>query len=301
MLTNNWSWYVITLAVLNIIFMVWLLMATNKKNDIDETDTTGHKWDGIEELNNPLPRWWLGLFIITIIFAVVYLYFYPGLGNYEGSFKWTQQSQFETELAENRKKQDAYFVEFSDLDVNALANNAKAMDTAERLFLNNCSACHGSSAQGAKGFPNLVDDDWLYGGDAKEIVASIANGRAGVMPNLSLGGKAEVLARYVQHLSGKTASPFVVEKGPDMFVVCTACHGPEGKGNHALGAPNLVDDIWLHGSSTNEIVAVLRNGKQGNMPSFSSLLSTIEIKLLAAYVMSLNSTELQKKIVSNAE
>ena len=301
MLSNSWSWYVITLAVLNIIFMVWLLLATNKKNDIDESDTTGHKWDGIEELNNPLPRWWLGLFIITIIFAVVYLYFYPGLGNYEGSLKWSQQSQFETEVAENRVKQDAYFVEFADLDVNALASSDKAMDTAERLFLNNCSACHGSAAQGAKGFPNLVDDDWLWGGDAKSIIASIENGRAGVMPNLGLGSKVEVLARYVQHLSGETVSPFVLEKGPDMFVICAACHGPQGQGNQALGAPNLTDDIWLHGGSTNEIAAILRNGKIGNMPSFSSLLSEIEIKLLAAYVMSLNSTAPRDKALSKAQ
>jgi cytochrome c oxidase cbb3-type subunit 3 len=291
MLSNSWSWYVIVLAVLNIVFMVWLLMATNKDNGIDKTDTTGHKWDGIEELNNPLPRWWLGLFIITIIFAAVYLYFYPGLGNYQGSLKWSQTSQFSAEVAANLEKQNAYFKEFADLKIDALSSNAIAMDTAERLFLNNCSACHGSSAQGAKGFPSLIDNDWLYGGDANAILTSIKSGRSGVMPNLALGNKANVLAQYVQHLSGKEVTPFVLEKGPSMFAVCTACHGQDGKGNHALGAPNLTDDIWLHGNTTAEITAILRNGKQGNMPSFSSLLSEIEMKLLAAYVMSLNKSK----------
>lgn len=295
MLSNSWSWYVIALAVLNIIGMVWLLVITNKDNGIDKTDTTGHKWDDIEELNNPLPRWWLGLFIITIIFAAAYLYLYPGLGSYEGSLKWSQMSQFEQEVIQNRAKQDDYFAEFAALDVNALGTNSKAMDTAERLFLNNCAACHGSAAQGAKGFPNLVDHDWLYGGSGDTIVASIRNGRAGNMPNLALGSKTTVLARYVQSLSGKEASPYVLEKGPSLFAVCAACHGPEGKGNQALGAPNLTDDIWLHGGSINEIESVLRNGKKSNMPSFSSLLSETEIKLLAAYVLSLNSPKTEAK------
>lgn len=290
MLSNSWSWYVIILAVLNIFGMVWLLVITNRDNGIDKTDTTGHQWDDIEELNNPLPRWWLGLFILTIIFAAVYLYLYPGLGNYEGSLKWSQTSQFEAEVVKNKEKQDRYFSEFSGLDVNALSTNAKAMDTAERLFLNNCSACHGSAAQGAKGFPNLVDQDWLYGGDPDAIIASIANGRAGNMPNLALGAKATILARYVQHLSGTEVSPYVMEKGPELFGVCAACHGPEGKGNQAIGAPNLTDNIWLHGGTTPEIEKVLRNGIQANMPSFSSLLSDTEIKLLAAYVMSINTS-----------
>lgn len=290
MLSNSWSWYVIVLAVLNMAGMVWLLVITNKDNGIDDSDTMGHQWDGIEELNNPLPRWWLGLFIITIVFSVLYLYLYPGLGNYEGSLKWSQTSQFDAELEKNREKQNNYFDEFVDLDVVALSSNAKAMDTAERLFLNNCSACHGSSAKGAKGFPNLTDNDWLYGSDPDTIIASIENGRAGNMPNLALGKKVGVLARYVQHLSGQEATPYVKEKGPSLFAICASCHGPEGKGNQAIGAPNLTDDIWLHGSSTQEISSILINGKKGNMPSFSSLLSTIEIKLLAAYVVSLSAT-----------
>ena len=287
MMTNGWSWYVIALVVLNILAMVWLLIATSKGNDIAESDTTGHKWDGIEELNNPLPRWWLGLFIITIIFAGIYLYIYPGLGNYQGSLGWSQTSQFDDAMAANRLKQDAYFAGLVDLDIPALATNDKAMDTAERLFLNNCATCHGSDAHGAKGFPNLTDEDWLYGNNAETIVQTLTNGRAGVMPNLAISEtNISVLAHYVKGLAGEQATEFVMEKGRTLFGVCAACHGPQGRGNQQLGAPNLTDNIWLHGSSITDISAVLRNGKQGNMPSFKSLLSENEIKLLAAYVYS---------------
>lgn len=287
MLSSGWSWYVIALAVLNIVAMLWLLVATNKDNGVDKSETMGHAWDGIEELNNPLPRWWLGLFIITIIFAGIYLYLYPGLGNYEGSLGWSQTSQFESAVIKNRERQNIFFSDLRDLDVASLKNNAVAMNTAERLFLNNCATCHGSAAQGAKGFPNLIDNDWLYGGSAENIVASIKNGRAGEMPKFA---NSQVLARYVQHLAGQEVSQFVKQKGESLFAVCAACHGKDAKGNQSLGAPNLTDNIWLHGSSTNEIAAVVRNGKQGNMPSFSSLLSDIEIDLLAAYVLSIGST-----------
>ena len=288
MMSNGWSWYVIALVVLNILGMVWLLVITNKNNDIDESDTTGHKWDGIEELNNPLPRWWLGLFIATIIFSVIYLYIYPGLGNYQGSIGWSQTSEFNQAMAANRSKQDAFFTEFVDLDVPALSTNDKAMETAERLFLNNCSTCHGSKAQGAKGFPNLTDSDWLYGSDADTILQTITNGRAGVMPDLALPeANVGVLAYYVQGLAGGEITDFAREKGKTLFVICASCHGQDGKGNQQLGAPNLTDNIWLHGSRISEISSILRNGKQGNMPSFKTLLSENEIKLLAAYVVSL--------------
>lgn len=289
MMSSSWSWYVIALVTLNIAAMVWLLMATSKDNGVDEADTTGHKWDGIEELNNPLPRWWLGLFIITIIFSVVYLYLYPGLGNYAGSLNWSQTSQFEDSLALNRAKQDTFFAEFADLDIPALAATPKAMATAERLFLNNCATCHGSDAYGAKGFPNLIDDDWLYGGDPDNILTTITNGRAGIMPNLAITpGNATILARYVQGLAGMDVTDHVKERGKSLFVVCTSCHGVDAKGNQLLGAPNLTDDIWLYGSHVSEIESLLINGVQGNMPSFSTLLSENEIKLLAAYVISLN-------------
>lgn len=287
-MSNSWSIYIIVLAVGNIVAMLWLLLATSKNKGGEESDTTGHKWDGIEELNNPLPRWWFGLFILTIVYSVAYLYFYPGLGSYKGSLEWTQINQFEAAVAENRAKQSAFFAEFKGLDIPALAKNEKAMRTGERLFANNCATCHGSDAGGAKGFPNLRDNDWLYGGDPQSILTSLQGGRAGVMPNLNLSeSHVAVLAEYVQFLAGKEVTEFVQQKGRERFVVCASCHGPEGKGNQQLGAPNLTDSIWLHGSSTPEIEHILRNGVQGNMPSFSSLLSADEIRLLAAYVLSL--------------
>ncbi|RBP50699.1 cytochrome-c oxidase, cbb3-type subunit III [Arenicella xantha] len=289
-MTSFWSTFIIVLAVGNILAMVWLLFATSRSNGIDESDTTGHKWDGIEELNNPLPRWWLGLFILTIIFAGVYLVLYPGLGSYEGTLSWSQQDQFIEARNENRAKQSAFFAEFADASITELAEIPKAMETGERLFANNCASCHGSAGRGAKGFPNLTDDDWLYGSSPETILASITNGRAGVMPNLNLDGSAvTVLALYVQHLAGKQdVTDFAIEKGKALFGVCMACHGPEGKGNQALGAPNLTDQVWLHGPRSSDIEHVLRHGKQGNMPSFKASLSKDEIRLLAAYVTSLS-------------
>ncbi len=287
-MTSFWSIFIIVLAVGNILAMVWLLFATSRSNGIDESDTTGHKWDGIEELNNPLPRWWLWLFVITIIFSGIYLYLYPGLGSYQGSLGWSQVGEYEQAKAANRAKQSEYFAEFKGMDLNTLAGNTKAMSTGERLFANNCATCHGSDARGAKGFPNLVDDDWLYGGTGEAILTSITNGRAGVMPNLNLKrADVAVLAHYVKFLSGAEATEHVQIEGKKRFGLCAACHGADAKGNLALGAPNLTDDIWLHGASISEIEQVLLYGVQGNMPSFQAALSDDEIRLLAAYVLSL--------------
>jgi len=289
MLSNGWGWFVIVLVVGNIIGMVWLLLATSKSNGTDDSATTGHQWDGIEELNNPLPRWWLWLFVITIVYSVIYLYLYPGMGNYEGSLGWTQQSQYQQSLAENRSKQDQFFAEFSELDIPALAKNAKAMNTGERLFLNNCATCHGSDARGAKGYPNLTDNDWLYGDSPEVIQTTIRNGRAGIMPDMGLdAGKASILAYYLKGLAGEQITDYVRDEGKALFAVCAACHVLEGKGNQALGAPNLTDDIWLHGSRIADIETIIEQGIQSKMPSFEALLSENEIKLLSAYVTSLN-------------
>lgn len=290
-MTDSWSIFIIVLTVGNILAMLWLLLATSRSNGIDQADTTGHKWDDIEELNNPLPRWWLWLFVGTIIFSLVYLYLYPGLGSYAGSLGWSQQSQYQQAKSLNSQAQSDFFAEFSDLDITQLSANRKAMETGERLFANNCATCHGSGGRGAKGFPNLADDDWLYGDSPQAILSSIENGRAGVMPDLGLTGtQAAVLARYVKHLSGETGiTQHVIESGPDRFAVCAACHGADGKGNQQLGAPNLTDDIWLHGGRIADIEAVLLDGKQGNMPSFANALNENERKLLAAYVLSLSS------------
>ncbi len=291
-MSSFWSWLIIILVVGNILGMLWLLIATSKSGEQDDQETTGHEWDGITELNNPLPRWWFGLFIITIIFSGAYLYLYPGLGSYQGSLGWSQVGAFEQAKEAAEQDQLKVFSAYQDLSIEELASNPNANGTGARLFANNCSTCHGSVGQGALGFPNLADQDWLYGGSPDQILSSIKNGRAGNMPNLNLKpADVAVLARYLKYLSGEQVSDHVRETGQRRFTVCAACHGSDAKGNIALGAPNLTDDIWLHGSQVSQIEAVLRHGVQGNMPSFSSLLNDEEIRLLAAYVLSLSKQE----------
>lgn len=287
-MSNSWSWFVIILVLLNILAMVWLLMATSSADQPSHEDEAPHEWDGIQELNNPLPRWWYWLFMITIVYSLGYLYLYPGLGNYAGSLGWTQMSQFEEKQTLNRGKQDAFFANYADLSLPELAANQTAMQSGQRLFLNNCATCHGSAGQGAKGFPKLTDDDWLIDGKPETIYNAIANGRQGIMPNLGLSNaNVVVLAQYVQSFSGKEVTDFVLEKGPGLFQVCAACHGADGTGNSLLAAPNLTDDIWTHGGRTQDIEYVIANGIQANMPSFSQLLSESEMRLLAAYVLSI--------------
>lgn len=289
-MSNFWSIFIIVLVVGNILAMVWLLFSTSRSNDLDDDVTTGHKWDGIEELNNPLPRWWLGLFVITIIFGVAYLYVYPGLGSYEGSFGWTQEKEYQEAMQANTAKREAFYSEFADSAIPELADNERAMQAAERLFVNNCATCHGSDGGGAKGFPNLTDADWLYGNEPATLVSTLENGRAGVMPDLNLSETdVAILSYYVKHLAGQEATEHVQREGKKRFATCAACHGVDGSGNKALGAPNLTDSIWLHGGRIADIETILRNGIQGNMPSFKSTLTKVEIDLLAAYVLAISS------------
>ncbi len=290
-MSTFWSIFVIVLVVGNIVGIAWLLLATAKGADPSDPKTTGHEWDGIQELNNPLPRWWLGLFIITIVYGVGYLYFYPGLGSFAGSLGWTQEGQYEQAKQENDERKSEFYSEFKEIDIPTLATNAKAMDSAGRLFANNCATCHGSDGGGAKGFPNLRDSDWLYHNTPEALVSTITNGRAGVMPNLNLSpADVTVMAYYVKHLSGEPASEHVQLEGKARFAICAACHGVDGKGNKNLGAPNLTDQVWLHGSRIADIEAILRNGIRGNMPSFKTTLTHDEIRLLSAYVLSMAET-----------
>lgn len=287
-MSTFWSIFVIVLVVGNIVGIAWLLFATAKGVDPNDPETTGHEWDGIQELNNPLPRWWLGLFIITIVYGVGYLYFYPGLGSFAGSLGWTQEGQYEQAKQENEDRKAEFYSEFKEIDIPSLATNAKAMDSAGRLFANNCATCHGSDGGGAKGFPNLRDSDWLYHNDPAAIVSTITNGRAGMMPNLNLSpADVTVMAYYVKHLSGEPVSEHVQIEGKKRFAICAACHGADGKGNKNLGAPNLTDQVWLHGSRIADIEAILRNGIRANMPAFKATLMQDEIRLLSAYVLSM--------------
>ncbi len=292
-MSSGWSIWIIVIVVAHILGYSYLLFSTSKmkQEDHKEGETTGHEWDGIEEYNNPLPRWWLHMFIITIVFAVVYLILYPGMGNYEGTLKWTQENEWAEDNAVVQAKKNEFFSTFINKPISEMIKDNKAMEIGERLFANHCSSCHGSDAQGAVGFPNLADNDWLYGGDPVSIQQSISGGRIGVMPawGAALGDDGvKQVAAYVREFSEKGQEKALVEEGQKKFAMfCVACHGADAKGVHALGGPNLTDNTWLHSYDSGLIETVLMEGISGNMPKHSELLDDNSIKVLAAYVYSL--------------
>lgn len=300
MLNSFWNWFVIILTLVNIFGCWWLLQWTKgiSNRDAENIGSTGHVWDeDLVELNSPLPRWWLYLFNITILFALVYLVLYPGLGNVKGILGWTQLGELQAEVALADISQEAVYSRFRDMQGSELIADQEANEIGHRLFANNCAMCHGSDGRGAPGFPNLTDSDWLYGGSYEQILTSLRQGRSGVMPPLgaALGedGVTEVVA-YVQQLSGQPADASLAAAGKTRFdMLCIACHGPDGTGNQMLGAPNLTDEIWLHGGSPEIIAATINNGRNGKMPAHEALLSEDRQKLLAAYVASLSSAQQQ--------
>ena len=295
MLNLFWNWWVIIISVGTILACWWLLHWTkgvSERSD-DDDGSTGHVWDeDIRELNTPLPRWWLHLFNITIVFALVYLALYPGLGNFSGFLGWTQIGQYDEAMASAAVAQEPVFARFREMDGNALMADAEAREIGGRLFGNNCAMCHGSDGRGAKGFPNLADNDWLWGDSYDTVLSSISKGRIGAMPPMgaALGedGVREVVA-HVQQLSGQKADPEMAAAGQARFqMVCMACHGMDGTGNQALGAPNLTDEIWLYGGNPADIEATIVSGRNGNMPAHENLLNEDRRRLLAAYVKGLS-------------
>jgi cytochrome c oxidase cbb3-type subunit 3 len=295
MLNSFWNWFAIIITVVSILGCWWLLHWTKGISDRsgDEVGSTGHVWDeDIRELNTPLPRWWLHLFNITIVFGLAYLILFPGLGNFAGMLGWTQEDQYVEEVAAADAAQDAIYARYRDMDPAALMADSAAMETAGRLFRQNCAMCHGSDGRGAKGFPNLADDDWQWGGSHEQIMATLNNGRVAAMPPwagpLGEEGVAQVVA-YVLQLSGQAADANLAAAGQSRFqMFCVACHGMDGKGNPVLGAPNLTDDIWLYGGTAEDIEYALRNGRNGQMPAFGEQLTEERRKLLAAYVQKLS-------------
>jgi cytochrome c oxidase cbb3-type subunit 3 len=289
-----WSWFIIILTVGNIVGCVWLLQSQSKlPAGVSTEDTTGHVWDdNLTEYNKPMPRWWLILFWLTAIFGAVYLILYPGLGSFGGTRGWSQVAQYERERAEAEARFGNVFRAFADIPLAELAGNADAVRLGRNLFLNNCATCHGSDGRGARSFPNLTDDAWLYGKAPETIEATITNGRIGVMPALgaALGeeGVAEVAA-YVVSLSrpGEGDSAAVATGAEKFQLFCTACHGPEAKGNPAIGAPNLTDDDWLHGRTVADIRDVITNGRTNQMPAQLEILGPDRIRVLVAYLLSL--------------
>jgi cytochrome c oxidase cbb3-type subunit 3 len=288
-MTANWGIYVAVLVLINIVGAVWLLVAT-AKSPAPEADTTGHVWDeDLSEYNNALPRWWLGMFVLSVIFAAGYLVFYPGFGAVAGTLGWTSAREVSADLAEINRKIEAVFSVYRDRPIAELQKDAKAVDLGHNVFANNCAVCHGSDARGAKGFPNLTDNDWLYGGNPDQVLTTILNGRGGVMPPLgaALGeqGVNEV-ANYALSLSGGKADPALAEAGKARFLtICAACHGPEGKGNIAIGSPNLTDNIWLYGGTLDDIKTTVRNGRNGKMPAWGEVLGKDRARLVEAWVL----------------
>ncbi len=292
-----WSAWV-TVLTLGVIFgCVWLLFATRKSQPHQEIteETVGHSFDGIEELDNPMPKWWFQMFVATVIFGLVYLLLYPGLGNFKGLLGWTSHGQWEEEMAYAEQHYAPVFQRFAQLSVEELKRpeNAEGLQIGQRLFANNCSVCHGVGGVGAHGFPNLSNNDWLWGGSEEAIKYTLHNGRMGAMPAWAdvLGEDGiRDMTHYVLALSNREHDAASAERAQPQFAsLCAACHMPDGTGMYALGAPNLTNDIWLYGGSFEQIAHTLRHGRFGVMPAFSGLLSEDQIHLVTAYVMSLNS------------
>jgi cytochrome c oxidase cbb3-type subunit 3 len=298
---SGWSIYIAAVTLLGLIACLALLLIAARRKVMASDNTTGHVWDeDLRELNNPLPRWWMWLFIITVLFALGYLVLYPGLGSSPGQLGWTSQAQHEEEKGKARAAAAPLFAALAAQGAPELAANPKAMAIGERLYATNCSSCHGADAKGSKGFPNLTDRDWLWGGEPERIVETITNGRLGNMPPMAaaVGTPEDVrnVANYVLSLSGSPHNSIAASQGQAKFVVCAACHGPAGKGNPLLGAPNLTDKIWLHGWGEDAVIAMINKGKQNQMPAHASRLAPEQIHVLAAYVWSLSNPP----VVANA-
>ncbi len=293
--SDFWHWYISIITVISILACVWLLRwMTSGHKKTDQAEDTGHVWDGdLTELNNPLPRWWLGLFYITIAFSCLYLLLYPGLGSFPGILGWTSQGSYEEEVERVESVVAPLFERYQQTPVLDLLKDEDALKVGERLYASYCTTCHGSDARGARGYPDLRDHNWLWGGDPKSIKATITNGRIAQMPAWegALGGEAGVdeVAQYVLSLSGRATISELAIKGKAKYdIFCVACHGPAGTGNTAVGAPNLTDDVWLYGGSLTRISESIASGRNGQMPAQRSFLGEAKIHLLSAYVYSLS-------------
>ena len=287
-----WDIYITAISLVSILACgVFLKMQSVRKSV--EPETSGHVWDeNIQEYNNPMPRWWAWLFYLTIVFSLGYLVLYPGLGSYKGTLGWSQVGQLEEETRAADAQFGPLYDKFARQDVAAVAKVPEALAIGQKLFLNNCAQCHASDAGGSKGFPNLTDKDWLWGGTPEAIKTSITEGRMGVMPPFgpALGEQgAKDVAHYVLSLSGTAHDSIRKARGEPLFKsTCAACHGPDGKGNPQLGAPDLTDKTWLHGSGEAAILEQINKGRQNQMPAHKDLLSPAKIHLLTAYVYSLS-------------
>jgi len=291
-----WHWFVAAGTILFVVWCVWLISWSSKQGpqNVADDDVVGHKWDGdLEEWNNPAPKWWLYLYFITIAWAVGYMIAYPGLGSWNGTLGWSQQGQYESEMQDAARRYEPIYEKFAAMDFTELSKNADANQLGKSLYASYCTTCHGSDARGATGYPNLTDDDWLWGSTEEQIIATISGGRTAVMtPWAQVLGSDEAvdnMVRYVQSLSGLVDADETATTAQTQFTTfCAACHMPTGTGNPLVGAPNLTDDIWLYGSSDDAVRMTIVEGRNGVMPAHGELLGEDRTKILAAYIFSLS-------------
>ena len=287
-----WSIFIAVVTVVSVVACAWFLWSQSIARQA-KVETTGHTWDeDLAEWNNPLPRWWSWLFYLTVAFALVYLVLYPGLGSWRGTLGWTQVGQLQDESKAAQKQFGPIYEKYAAMDVESLGANPEALAIGQKLFLNNCAQCHAADAGGSRGFPNLTDMDWLWGGTPEAIKTSITDGRTGMMPawGQALGAdKVKDVANYVRSLSGLSHDSIRAARGKDTFAsTCAACHGAQGKGNPAMGAPDLTDSVWLHGSSEETVIQTITRGRVDQMPAHKDKLTPAQIHLLTAYVYSLS-------------
>lgn len=296
---GGWGIYIAIVTGVGILWCLYLLFSQRKTNVTYEADgsvaDTGHVWDGdLRELNNPLPRWWMWMFLLSCVFGIVYLILYPGMGAYEGTLGYTTRNAHESSVAQANQQLKPVYAKYMSMDAKQVATDPAAREMGQRLFLNHCAQCHGSDAGGSKGFPNLADVDWLYGGDTQDIKQTLIAGRAGVMPAFAHLESVQVsdVANYVRNLSGLSADQIKVSRGSEVFKAnCAACHGTEGKGMAAMGAPNLTDKVWLYGGSEATIIESVLKGRNGVMPAHETILTPEKIHLLTAYVWGLSNVK----------
>ncbi|MFT4719067.1 MAG: cytochrome c oxidase cbb3-type subunit 3 [Candidatus Azotimanducaceae bacterium] len=288
-MSSAFSAFVI-LGSLGSLLLFFLILQMNRTGN-KPGQTTGHSYDGIEEYDNPLPSWWYWGFILTIVYGLGYLAYYPGLGNFPGLSGWTQVGQLEAEQALADERYGPIFAQYREVPLAQLATDTVAMKMGRRLFSNNCAVCHGSAATGSFGFPNLTDEEWIWGGDAAAIEATILHGRNAAMPawqNVMGDQGVKAVTEQVLRLAGREVDMALADEGKVHFgMYCAVCHGADATGQVLFGAPNLTNDIWLYGHSRMRIEQVIKHGRNGMMPAFDARLGADKVHILAAYVQSL--------------
>jgi len=295
-MSSFWSLWISVLLLGTVLFCWWLpwIVRRNQPSDKPTTESIGHNYDGIEELDNPVPKWWYYMYLATVVFSLGYLALYPGLGNYAGLLGWTQVGQYEEERAEAEERYAPIFAAYAETPVPELARDSEAMGAGQRLFANNCAVCHGTAGRGFVGFPNLTNDNWQWGGEVDAIEHSIAKGRRanmparGLNPNLTDEELGDI-THFLFRLNDRVEDEDAAERGAPLYAqACAACHAPDGSGRAAMGAPNLKDDVWLYGGGFDAIMESLKEGRHGYMPPQEEILSDDQIHLLTAYVYQLS-------------